>query len=111
MKKSLVSALGVCLLLIAQFAFAQGGQGDLRRNQRPIPNQYIVVLAGSDDPEAVGLQSQQVHRGRLGHVYRNAIRGFAMRLSAAEAAALSRDPRVLYVAEDSVLEVADTQPS
>src|SRR4051794_18012722 len=75
MKKSSVCVLVVCLTLVAHTASAQGGRGDLRRNSRAVPNQYIVVLAGGDDPLAVALQAQTLHGGRLKHVYRNVLHG------------------------------------
>src|SRR4051812_10604760 len=108
MKKSLNFVLVVCLTLIAQVASAQGGRGDLRRNGRPVPNQYIVVLAGSDDPLAVALETQNLRGGRIKHVYQRALRGFAIRLTPNAAAALSRDSRVLYVEEDGFVEASET---
>jgi subtilisin family serine protease len=42
-------------------------------------------------------------------VYRSALDGFVARMSRAEAARLSRDPRVAYVEQDSVVRLAETQ--
>ena len=76
------------LLALAQIgAFAQGQGPAIRRAARPIPGQYIVVLATSDDSQAVGLATQQLYRGRLRHVYKEAVNGFAIQLDPSAAAA------------------------
>ena len=65
-----------------------------------MPGQYIVVLAGAADPEAVANESKMLHRGRLKHIFKHAVRGFAMQLTRERAEALARDPRVAFVEED-----------
>jgi hypothetical protein len=111
MKKALLLLLTV-LLAVVQFQTVAGQQGQgVRRAARPIPGQYIVVLAGADDPLAFGLQSQQLYAGRLRHVYESALRGFAIRMTAASAQALARDPRVAYVEEDGLAQLNDVQAS
>ena len=104
MKNTLI-ALTVFTVLAADSAWAQ----NIRRHANAIPNQYIVVLASTDDPEAVGLATQSLYAGQLGHVYRRALKGFAIRLTPAAAAALARDPRVQYVEEDGVIEATGLQ--
>src|SRR4051812_48821843 len=91
--------------------FAKGANGVVRRARRPIANQYIVTLAGVDDPEAVGLETQTLFAGRLKHVYRHAIHGFTIRLTPAQAARLAADPRVKDVEEDAIVEATDIQSS
>jgi subtilisin family serine protease len=57
---------------------------------------------------------QEVTRGRNAipeHVYAHAIRGFSARMSEDEAIALSQDPLVAYVEEDSTMEAIATQTS
>jgi subtilisin family serine protease len=86
-----------------------------RKGARAIPNQYIVVL----NEDAAGAAAAQVSSrilqdvglaGRVPrHVYDRAIRGFAIALSEAEAVALSGDPRVAFVEEDSIMEAVVTQ--
>ena len=102
-------ALLLCTLVMAQSAAAQGR--DVLRARRPIPNRYIVVLAGNDDPEAVGRETESLYLGRLHNVYRHALHGFAVRLTPAAAAALARDPRVAYVEEDGVIQLSDSELS
>jgi subtilisin family serine protease len=89
----------------------------LRKGPRAIPNQYIVVLdqdaAGvAGDAARAAKQADDVLQvfGRVpAYVYARAINGFAAQLTDAEAVALSQDPRVLYVEEDSVMEAVATQ--
>jgi subtilisin family serine protease/regulation of enolase protein 1 (concanavalin A-like superfamily) len=97
----------VCLLLVpaasAPIAQVQSAEPDpIRRVLSPIAGRYIVSLRGNDDPESVGVESALVHRGRLRHAYRRALRGFAIELPERAARALARDPRVAYVQEDGV---------
>ena len=96
-----------------------GGQGRfLRHPGRNIQNSYIVVLDRDANPDtadeaAVAFEADQVvlgtATGRVKHVYAHALNGFAAEMSEAEAIALSQDPRVAYVEEDSVMEVVTTQ--
>ncbi|MGE0447527.1 MAG: S8 family serine peptidase [Vicinamibacterales bacterium] len=95
--------IGLCAMLLPAVVSAQDRSPRIRRARIPIPNQYIVVLAGAEDATAVGMESETLYRGRLRHVFRRAVRGFAMRMTPAAAAALARDPRVAYVEEDGLV--------
>jgi subtilisin family serine protease len=96
-----------------------GGQGRfLRHPGRNIANSYIVVLDRDVTPDAadeagVAFEASQVilgtMTGRVKHVYAHALNGFAAEMSEAEAIALSDDPRVAFVEEDSVMEIVTTQ--
>jgi subtilisin family serine protease len=99
----------ICAVVLVSAIPVHGQDRSIRRARRPIPNQYIVVLASADDAEAVGLESQSLYRGRLRHVYRQGLRGFSIRLDAASAEALARDPRVRFVEEDGIAEISDVQ--
>ena len=104
--------LWISLALLAVVAVRGGAQaGAIRRASEPIPNRYIVVLAGNDDPLAVGLQAAATHNGQLVHVYDHAVHGFAIRLTPAAAASVASDPRVRYVEEDGVVHAVDTETS
>jgi serine protease len=88
---------------------------EVQTPERAIPGQYIVVL--NDErvrrPEVPGLAEAMArqHGGRVMHVYEEAIRGFAVAMSATGAAALARNPRVRYVEQDSVMSIVATQPN
>jgi aqualysin 1 len=91
----------------------------LRKGARAIPNRYIVVLredaeiATGDYARVLG-RVQAVTRGRGAvpeHVYAKALRGFAAFMSDEDAVAMSLDPQVAYVEEDSVVTAFTTQAS
>src|SRR5262245_9110332 len=99
----------VCL--IAAAAYAQGA--DVRSaGARAVPGSYIVVLnddaarvAGEADLSlpTVGEVAQDMaflYGARTTIVYEAALRGFAARMSAAQARDLAGDARVAYVEQD-----------
>jgi aqualysin 1 len=126
MKRSLVSVTVLLATLALMPALAQ--QPDfrvqpitsskfLRHGARAIPNQYIVVL--SSDTRGVGDRAALAATdafsltaqfgGAVTEVYGHALNGFAAQMSEEEAIALSRDPRVAFVEEDSIMEAVATQ--
>jgi regulation of enolase protein 1 (concanavalin A-like superfamily) len=106
-----LSAIVVAISLALAIAVVAQDQPTtaVRSAPRAIPGRYIVVLHGRDDPEAVGLEVSQTAVGRLRHVYRSAVQGFTVEMSAAAAEALTRDPRVSYVQQDGVVHLTNTQ--
>ncbi|ATL25534.1 S8 family peptidase [Streptomyces formicae] len=88
-----------------------------------VPDSWIVVLkepakAGADAavPTVARELVGRAEGARLGHVYRAALHGFSARMSRAEAAGMSADPRVAYIRQDTRVRVADaaadqTQPN
>ncbi|HEV7474109.1 MAG TPA: S8 family peptidase [Pyrinomonadaceae bacterium] len=120
MKKLAVVLSGtiLCLMIFASFPTRSHGQKDkLRKNANKIANQYIVVL----DDAVVGEKgiysiSSYVaddlavrHRGKVQRVYQNALNGFAVEMSEADAEAMAKDFRVAYVEEDGVMTANTTQ--
>jgi subtilisin family serine protease len=92
------------------YVAAQTSRPDaIRRAARPVPGRYIVVLRNADDPESMGREAEKLPKGRLRHVYRNAVRGFAIETTEAAARALARDPRVAFVEEDGIVAVTGWQ--
>ena len=82
----------------------------LRRLKKPIAGQYIVVLHKTADAiRSVASELTQKHGGHIKYVYENALKGFALQASEAEATALSRDPRVDYVEEAGEVVVTGVQ--
>jgi subtilisin family serine protease len=89
----------------------------LRRGPRAIPNRYIVVL----DQDAAGAAGDTMLTAKLTQdvlqvfgrepefVYSKALNGFAVLMTEGEAAAMSQDPRVAFVEEDSTMEALITQ--
>jgi Tol biopolymer transport system component len=117
--KRLVALLLVVALSLAAFtsspARAQRSYaGILHRSERAIANQYIVVFNEDVARSAVASTARALafsRGGGLMFTYEHAVRGFAARMTEAAALALSRDPRVAYVEEDSVVEGAAVQTS
>ena len=67
----------------------------------PPQSNFIVVLrSGSDDVQGTAAELAMSMGGEVGFVYETAVEGFSMTATAAEAAALSRDPSVAYVERD-----------
>ena len=100
----------ILVAAVATAAFA-GGNGEIRRAAKPIPDSYIVVFdenAVRDVPAAAS-EMARAHGGRLGHVYTRALQGFSVELSEGRARALARDPRVAYIEEDSQVTLEATQ--
>jgi aqualysin 1 len=93
-------------------------QARFHRHQNKIANNYIVVLdqdavgsgadVGAAEAEADSVIATTAS-GRLKHVYAHAISGFSAEMSEDDALALSRDPRVRFVEEDSTMEIVTTQ--
>jgi len=87
-------------------------RGEIRRVARSIPGQYVVVfredLPGADVAGAAA-DLARAHGGSVRHVYTHALKGFSASLSEQAAAALARNPRVDYVAEDGEVSIGATQ--
>ena len=89
----------------------------VRKGANKIPDHYIVVL----DMDAAGRQGSLAAAratiddlafrsgGEVTHVYAHALNGFSARMSDTQAVALSDDPRVAFVEEDSVMYATVTQ--
>jgi subtilisin family serine protease len=98
----------VCALsLIASAAIAKE---KFRRNDKKIPQQYIVVLNDDvDDVDGLSDELSLRHAGLREHTYRKAIKGFSVRMTEGMARKLSDDPRVAWVEEDGEVSIDTTQ--
>lgn len=115
---ALLVLAGLCAtIFISAPERTQAKKDKLRKSKNKIENSYIVVL----DDEQVGekgmfsiapyIASEMAvnHKGKLKHVYQNAINGFAVEMTEAEAEALSQDYRVAYIEEDQTVSLDATQ--
>ncbi|HZN05253.1 MAG TPA: S8 family peptidase [Pyrinomonadaceae bacterium] len=120
MKKicALVVLAGLCaVVFLSTPERTQAKKDKFRKSANKIENNYIVVL----DDDVVGekglfsiapyIASELAanHKGKLKHIYQNALNGFAVEMTEADAEALSLDFRVAYVEEDSVMSLDATQ--
>ncbi len=96
------------LLTLPGSLFAQPPSA-IRRARDPIPGQYIVVVRENADARAMGAATAGLGMGRVTQVYDTALRGFAVRMTRADAEALARDPRVAFVEEDGIATISDIQ--
>jgi len=98
----------VLVVLVATVAFA----GDFKKNDKKIPNQYIVVFddAVADD-EILSLADELTlrHGGLKDHVYSKALKGFSVKMSEGQARKLADDERVAWVEEDGEMSIDTTQ--
>jgi len=76
-----------------------------------VQNDYIVTLrADESDPEGRANGLVKAHGGTLTHVYRHALKGFAVKnLPAAAVAALQQNPHVARVERDGIVSVNGSQ--
>jgi Tol biopolymer transport system component len=117
MKLFKVFLLTLCLLaFIPQLALGQNfnSAGRLRKNDGAIPDHYIVVFKDSVPQGRVAAFAAQLareHGGKVGFTYQSALRGFSVEMTEAQAVALSRNPQIEYVEEDTLVEGAAVQNS
>jgi len=72
-------------------------------NGTVVPNHYIVVLDDSvGNPGSVARAQTAAHGGRVGFVYRYALKGYSAVLGKGAVEVLRSDPRVKYVTPDSI---------
>jgi len=119
MKKvlALLVLAGLCATVLFTSPVRSQKKNKMRKNSHKIENNYIVVL----DNTVVGEQGlysiapyiaeelSLTHKGKLKHVYQNAVNGFAVEMSAEDAERLSEDFRVAYVEEDGLVTADVTQ--
>ena len=114
---SLVLALGLVALATFFPVTTSGQKFKFRRSAQPVPNNYVVVLnedhvgrsADAVEVEAEARFLSSVYGGQIRGVYSNVLKGYSTVMSPAEAEALSRNERVQFVEEDSVISVSETQ--
>lgn len=122
MKKIVVTLFAAVFVLSMLFMTSDttsGNQGKFVRSRTAIPNRYIVLfddaalsskLAPAREVSAVTSDVAKQYGARPEHVYSTAMKGFAAQMSAKQAMAMSRDPRVRMVEEDGLISVSASQP-
>jgi subtilisin family serine protease len=109
---------GLCATLVLTSPVRSAAKKDkLRKSQNKIENNYIVVLNEAVVGETglysiapyIAEEMALTHNGKLKHIYKNALNGFAVEMSPADAERLSEDFRVEYVEEDAEVTLDATQ--
>ncbi|MGH3730464.1 MAG: S8 family peptidase [Micromonosporaceae bacterium] len=112
-RRRALGVLGVSsAALIAAAALAspaQAAEGDIRGTNAKdtISGSYIVVL--KDGAEASSASIAKRHDAKVTHTYKAALRGYAAKMSEAEAKRTAADPAVAYVEQDRVVRATGTQ--
>lgn len=110
----MVVAVGVSAFSLLPFK-TEGRKAKLKKAQNPIANRYVVVLdpktmnAESTSSEGTAGRLSESYGGRVDMVFSSAVQGFSAEMSPAEAQTMSNDPRVLFIEEDSEIQVEATQ--
>ena len=119
--KSTSTLAASAILALAFFSNPTPARAEILSVERPISGRYIVVLkdgvvrtandARSFAPTLEELSGDltRLHGGQAEKRYAAALSGFSFAGSAAAAEALARDPRVAYVSEDGLVELASAQ--
>jgi subtilisin family serine protease len=71
-----------------------------------VEGSYIVTLQPGNDPEREAPGLARENGGRVGHIYKHALRGFSFEGSEQGAAGLARNPRVRTVVPDRPVEAS-----
>lgn len=114
----LVLAVGVFTLSFISFQSA-GQENKFRETRNKIADRYIVVLEDwstgargeSSEARAVAEELSIVYEGKVVGVYKYALNGYVAEMNEEKAKSLSRDLRVKYVEQDSLVFANTTQTS
>ncbi|MCA1556467.1 MAG: protease inhibitor I9 family protein, partial [Acidobacteria bacterium] len=125
MKKTLmlvaIAALFALTFMPTSIVNSQGrsteAKSKFHKKEKPIPNEYIVVLNDyAADPRGENSLAEYIandlavaHKGKVDKVFKHALHGFSIRMSEADALALSEDPRVAFVEEDGEVQATTVQ--
>jgi subtilisin family serine protease len=94
------------------FASLAGGSKFRKHDPaKAIPEQYIVVLKDDADSDAAAADLTGRFGGQSHHIYHEALKGFSTKMTEAQAIALSEDPNVAYVEQDTKVETNESQSS
>ncbi len=112
-------AFGLSLLFMTSDT-TSGNQGKFFRSRTAIPNRYIVRLddqalsSAKASPSEVAARTGEIsadYGARPEKVYSSAMKGFSAEMSEKQALAMSQDPRVKMIEEDSLVSISASQPN
>ena len=94
------------VVVVVALLTAIGAVGSAAAKSAPVGTYVVVLHPETTDVAGAAAGLAHAHGGTVGFVYRYALRGFSVRLPAAGAAAIARDPAVEYVEADQAYTVA-----
>lgn len=106
--------ISLSLLIVGLAGPAHAGSGGIRRAPRAVPDEYIVVLKPLDLPIparheaviAVRDDLVKVHGGTSLSTYTHGFQGFAIKATEGQVTGISHDPRVEWVEQNGIMELA-----
>ena len=111
----LIAATAFAAGVQATPATASGGEIRYERSAKSIPGEYVIVLDDADlnkrQPDTVISFLARGHQATITYRYRNAFRGFAAKMSRAQALRLAKNPAVSFVQQNRAVEPTDVQPN
>ena len=105
-----VTVVLACLSLLLLPLLSRADNADLVQagsHGKKIANEYIVTLTDGTDVDTAADVLSKKHGGEVSHVYKNALKGFAMHVSDAEAAKIAKDDGVAGVFQDEEVSLLD----
>jgi subtilisin family serine protease len=110
-----VARTGVLLLVlfaaVLPMSHAIGSSSRVLSVTDPVPGRYLVTLRDVAPSSVAATARALVGAASVDHVYTHALRGFAARMSASAAEALTRNPKVALVEQDGFVRAVATQTS
>ncbi len=113
LSRRIIGGLGFTAAVLTAAAFtgtpAQAAEGDIRGadHKDAIAGSYLVVL--KDGASANSATVAKRHDAKVTHTYRAAIKGYAAKMSEAQAKRTAADAAVAYVEQDRVVKAVGTQ--
>lgn len=107
MKKSFATLVVLALFMTGSSAFAK-----VVKKRDPVKESYIVVLKDNVAENFVATIAEtlaRTHKGQVQAVYENGLKGFSVRMKAADAELLSENSDVEWVEEDAHMYLSTTQ--
>ena len=104
-------ALTIVLLLALAPQLLWAGEGKIRRSPNAVKDEYIVVLNDNtkrEDVPGIANALAQQHGGKVERVWRDAIKGFFVRMPEGRARGLSHHPDVKYIEENAEMFLSAT---
>lgn len=103
--------LVLCIGLLFAATSAIAGSGKIRKYPDHVPDQYVVTFADAESPHVLAAELAHLHGAKVLAVYAVTMKGMAFVGNELAAEAISRDPRVLSVEQDSIGYVTQVPPT